>query len=73
MNLHRRKFLKAGAGSLALLAATGCDRLPRELRFLALQPRKAVPSNPRRASRLIPSHTCSTALPSERVRAIMKG
>lgn len=33
MNLPRRKFLKAGAGSVALFAA-GCDQLPRELRTL---------------------------------------
>lgn len=32
MNLPRRKFLKVGAGGIALWAATGCDRLPRELR-----------------------------------------
>src|SRR3954447_18169792 len=31
MKLRRRKFLKAGAGSAALLAATGCNQLPREL------------------------------------------
>jgi len=34
MKLARRKFLKTGAGSLALLAATGCDQLPRELKVL---------------------------------------
>jgi uncharacterized protein (DUF1800 family) len=34
MKLARRKFLKAGAGSLALLAATGCDQMPRELKVL---------------------------------------
>ena len=36
MKLPRRTFLKAGAGSLALLATAGCDQLPRELRFLSL-------------------------------------
>ncbi len=36
MRLPRRKFLKAGASSLALLATAGCDQLPRELRFLSL-------------------------------------
>src|SRR4051794_7645513 len=34
MNLHRRQFLKATASGAALLAATGCDKLPRELRVL---------------------------------------
>jgi uncharacterized protein (DUF1800 family) len=33
MKLPRRRFLKVGAGSVALLAA-GCDRMPRELRVL---------------------------------------
>lgn len=34
MNLPRRKFLKVGAGSVALLATAGCDQLPRGLRGL---------------------------------------
>lgn len=34
MSLSRRTFLKVG-GSAALLATTGCDQLPRELRLLA--------------------------------------
>src|SRR5438552_126979 len=34
MKVPRRKFLKAGASSVALIAAAGCDRLPRELRAL---------------------------------------
>jgi uncharacterized protein (DUF1800 family) len=34
MNLPRRKFLKVGAGSIALWATTGCDQMPRELRGL---------------------------------------
>lgn len=43
MNLPRRKFLKAGAGSLALLAA-GCDQLPHELRtFFAIETRREGP------------------------------
>jgi uncharacterized protein (DUF1800 family) len=43
MNLPRRKFLKAGAGSLALLAS-GCDQLPRELRvFFSLETRRQGP------------------------------
>jgi uncharacterized protein (DUF1800 family) len=40
--LPRRRFLKAGAGSLALLAA-GCDQLPREFRGLI---GSDVPSGP---------------------------
>src|ERR1041385_8994880 len=32
MKLPRRQFLKASAGGVALLAATGCDKWPRELR-----------------------------------------
>ena len=34
MLLSRRKFLKVGGGSAALLATVGCDQLPRELRAL---------------------------------------
>jgi uncharacterized protein (DUF1800 family) len=34
MSLRRRQFLKATASGAALLAATGCDKLPRELRVL---------------------------------------
>lgn len=45
MNLARRKFLKAGAGSLALLAA-GCDQLPREVRLMFLQPQDQGPFQP---------------------------
>jgi uncharacterized protein (DUF1800 family) len=43
MNLPRRKFLKAGAGSLALLAA-GCDQVPHQLRtFFAIETRREGP------------------------------
>ncbi len=43
MKLPRRKFLKAGAGSLALLAG-GCDQLPHELRaFFAIEERRKGP------------------------------
>lgn len=42
MKLPRRKFLKAGAGSLALLAA-GCDQLPPEVRNLFLAEAKPGP------------------------------
>jgi uncharacterized protein (DUF1800 family) len=38
MNLPRRQFLKASAGSIAFLAAAGCDQLPRELRGLLASP-----------------------------------
>jgi len=34
MNVSRRDFLKVSGSSAALLATVGCDRLPRELRFL---------------------------------------
>src|SRR5438105_5518490 len=47
MNLPRRKFLKAGASGVALLAATGCDQLPRELRqLLSLQTKASGPFQP---------------------------
>ncbi len=47
MKLPRRKFLKVGAGSVALLAAAGCDRMPRELRLLlSLQPKENGPFQP---------------------------
>jgi uncharacterized protein (DUF1800 family) len=47
MKLPRRQFLKAGAGSVALLAATGCDQLPRELRgLIALEPKPSGPFQP---------------------------
>lgn len=55
MKLPRRKFLKAGAGSLALLATAGCDQLPRELRFLALSDTKgSKPFQPPSSSSLDP-------------------
>ena len=46
MKLARRKFLKASAGSLALLAATGCDQLPHELRVLLVEPKENGPFHP---------------------------
>ncbi|HEV2394972.1 MAG TPA: DUF1800 domain-containing protein [Verrucomicrobiae bacterium] len=46
MNIPRRKFLKLGTGSLALLAA-GCDQLPQELRgFLLTQANESGPFLP---------------------------
>ena len=47
MNLPRRKFLQAGAGSLALIATAGCDQMPRELlNFLGPQARPNGPFQP---------------------------
>jgi uncharacterized protein (DUF1800 family) len=47
MNLPRRRFLKAGASGVALLAATGCDQLPRELRqLLSFQTKASGPFHP---------------------------
>jgi uncharacterized protein (DUF1800 family) len=45
MHLPRRQFLKAGASSVALLAATGCDKWPRELRVL-FPPKESGPFQP---------------------------
>jgi uncharacterized protein (DUF1800 family) len=41
MHLTRRKFLKVGGAGAAMVAAVGCDQLPRELRVL-YQPQKSV-------------------------------
>jgi uncharacterized protein (DUF1800 family) len=46
MNFSRRKFLKVGGSSAALLATVGCDQLPRELRFLYQQPKSDGPFQP---------------------------
>jgi uncharacterized protein (DUF1800 family) len=46
MNLSRRKFLKVGSSSAALLATVGCDQLPRELRFLYGPPQVGGPFQP---------------------------
>ena len=46
MNLPRRKFLKTGAGSIALLAVTGCDRLPRGLKAFLPPPDQSGPFQP---------------------------
>jgi uncharacterized protein (DUF1800 family) len=54
MKVPRRQFLKAGAGTVALLAA-GCDRVPRELRWLVAPPsRGAAPFHPGAVSGLDP-------------------
>src|SRR5438067_2197547 len=44
MKVGRRKFLKTTASSVALLAATGCDQVPRELRVLFAPQGKAIGS-----------------------------
>ncbi|SPE60958.1 conserved exported hypothetical protein [Verrucomicrobia bacterium] len=47
MKLARRKFLRVGASTVALIAAAGCDRMPRELRaLLSLPPRPDGPFQP---------------------------
>jgi uncharacterized protein (DUF1800 family) len=46
MSLSRRAFLKVGGSSAALLAAVGCDQLPRELRFLYQPQQKNGPFQP---------------------------
>ena len=46
MHLTRRKFLKVGGSSAALLAAVGCDQLPRELRVLYQSPKAVGPFQP---------------------------
>jgi uncharacterized protein (DUF1800 family) len=63
MNLPRRKFLKAGAGGVALLAATGCDQLPRELRqFLSLETKESGPFRPSAQKEIDPiTHALSRA------------
>jgi len=55
MRIPRRKFLKAGATSVAWLAATGCDQLPRELRaLLPPQAKSPGPFQPPAASEIDP-------------------
>src|SRR5689334_9460556 len=46
MNLTRRAFLRVSGSSAALLAAAGCDQLPRELRMLYAQPKAGEPFRP---------------------------
>jgi uncharacterized protein (DUF1800 family) len=46
MHLTRRNFLKVGGGGAALLAAVGCDQLPRELRVLYQSPKAVGPFQP---------------------------
>ncbi len=46
MQVTRRKFLKVGGASAALLAAVGCDQVPRELRVLYQSPKAVGPFQP---------------------------
>src|SRR2546423_10531280 len=64
MKFPRREFLKTGAGSLALLATVGCDKLPHELKTLfALQPNQAGPFQPPTADQIDPiSHVLNRAV-----------
>ena len=63
MKLPRREFLKVGAGSVAFLAATGCDQLPRELRGLfSLEAKASGPFQPPAQEMIDPiSHTLNRA------------
>ena len=54
MKLSRRTFLKAGGSSAALLATVGCDQLPRELRFLAGEPKPGGPFQPPASTEIDP-------------------
>ena len=54
MNLSRRKFLKVGGSSAALLATVGCDQLPRELRALYQSPKHSGPFQPPTAADIDP-------------------
>ncbi len=54
MNLSRRKFLKVGGSSAALLATVGCGQLPRELRFLYTQQKNGGPFQPPAAEGIDP-------------------
>lgn len=61
MTHSRRTFLKAGGSSAALLAVIGCERLPRELRFLQDQSRSG-PFQPPTATTIDPvSHVLNRA------------
>ena len=54
MNLSRRKFLKVGGGSAALLATVGCDQLPRELRLFSGPTNPTGPFQPPVAAEIDP-------------------
>ena len=54
MNFSRRKFLKVGGSSAALLAAVGCDQLPRELRLLYSPQKNGGPFQPPTAESIDP-------------------
>ncbi len=62
MNLSRRKFLKVGSSSAALLATVGCDQLPRELREFYQSPTSGGPFQPPTAGDIDPvSHVLNRA------------
>jgi hypothetical protein len=62
MNLSRRKFLKVGSSSAALLATVGCDQLPRELRAFYQSPASSGPFQPPAAEDIDPvSHVLNRA------------
>lgn len=46
MNLSRRKFLKVGGSSAALLATVGCDQLPHEFSAFYRSPNRGGPFQP---------------------------
>ena len=54
MNFSRRKFLKVGGSSAALLATVGCDQLPRELRVFYPPPQASGPFQPPAAAEIDP-------------------
>lgn len=62
MQLSRRKFLKVGGSSAALLATMGCGQMPRELRALYQPPYSSGPFQPPTAERIDPvSHVLNRA------------
>ena len=54
MTITRRKFLKVGGSTAALLATVACDQLPRELRALYQSPPNSGPFQPPAASEIDP-------------------
>src|SRR5262245_58264939 len=54
MSFSRRKFLKVGGSTAALLATVGCDQLPRELTILYAQQPPLGPFQPPSAEQIDP-------------------
>jgi uncharacterized protein (DUF1800 family) len=54
MNFSRRKFLKVGGSTAALLATVGCDQLPRELTVLYARQPAVGPFQPPHAEHIDP-------------------